>query len=160
MIDLPFKIPESKTEMFDLIHSTRTELTKMWQGLSEAQMLQVPGPQEDWSVKDMIAHLTWWENYMMLQILLVKAGQKVAGVKDYNAVNAQVYQVNKELTLAQVLADFKQSLPRVIALLERLTWEEINGGLDYRGDSILRFVGGDTFGHYYEHMEDLKQFIS
>ena len=41
--------------------SERADLAALWQGLNREQMTRRPGPQPDWSVKDLIAHITWWE---------------------------------------------------------------------------------------------------
>jgi hypothetical protein len=47
------------------IRKDRAAMAKLWGCLTEEQMTHRPGPQADWSVKDLIAHMTWWESFIM-----------------------------------------------------------------------------------------------
>jgi hypothetical protein len=51
----------NKAELIEAIRSERAELEALWAGATEEQMTRRPGPQADWSVKDLIAHLVSWE---------------------------------------------------------------------------------------------------
>ena len=56
MSDLPFEIPTDVDGIRNLFVETRALLSSQWEGLSEEQMTQRPGPHPEWSVKDIIAH--------------------------------------------------------------------------------------------------------
>src|SRR5215470_6970157 len=50
-------------ELVGRIHATNIELELLASGLSVAQMNQ-PGAVGSWSVKDVLAHIAFWERYM------------------------------------------------------------------------------------------------
>ena len=42
-------------DLLERIRKDRAALAALWDGLTEEQMVRRPGPQEDWSVRDLIA---------------------------------------------------------------------------------------------------------
>lgn len=58
----------TQKDLLTRIHSDRQSFSILWQNLTDEQMTQYPGSQEDWSVKDLIAHVVWWEDFMMKRI--------------------------------------------------------------------------------------------
>ena len=53
------------TAVLERIRKDREVLAALWGGLTEERMVRHPGPQEDWSVKDLIAHTMWWEDFIL-----------------------------------------------------------------------------------------------
>ena len=149
------KMPESIQDVLDIIAPARSAFAAQWQGLSEDEMTRRPGPQEDWSVKDLIAHIIWWETYMIDVLTLLAAGAQLPVIKDYDAVNARVFAQHAELPLDFVLASFERNWVHIKALLNSL---EIADLLDDKGRG-LGWIRGDTFGHYEEHSPDLVRYI-
>jgi len=148
----------------DLIARTkidRAEFANLWSGLSEAQMTQHPGPQEDWSVKDLIVHITWWENYMINRIGKIIAGTDSPGNRSLDEMNAQILEENKDRALEDVLAEFTLNVERLEAFITGLTDEQINNAdaVDYGGKQLLKFLISDTFGHYGVHRPDLETYV-
>jgi len=148
----------------DLIARTkkdRADFASLWNGLTEAQMTQVPGPQDDWSVKDLILHIIWWENYMVERIGKIVAGTDEAKKLDLDEINAEILENNKDRPLPEVLTDFENNLAGVESLILGLTDEQINDAdaVDYGGRQLLKFLISDTFGHYGTHRPDLEQYI-
>jgi len=50
----------TKQQLLDRLENAWADLQASFAGLSEAQMTQ-PGVTGDWSVKDILAHVTTWE---------------------------------------------------------------------------------------------------
>ena len=50
------------------IHDEREALAATWGALTMEQLVQRPGPQDDWSVKDLIAHVTRWESFILQRV--------------------------------------------------------------------------------------------
>ena len=147
----------------DLIARTkkdRAEFAGLWSGLTESQMTQLPGPQEDWSVKDLIVHMTWWENYMIDRIGKIVAGTDEARKLDLDEINAKILDENKDRTLEDVVSEFDANLQRLETFIEGLTDEQINNAdaVDYGGRQLLKFLISDTFGHYGVHRPDLERY--
>ena len=158
----PYPETMTKEEVIDWIRKGREEYNAVWQGLSEEEMTRRPGPQADWSVKDQIAHLSWWETFTIARVTLVVAGHDMPMFENFDAINAQVFAEHKDLTLAQVLAYFHDNLARIEGLVYSMTNEQLNDSTNYksRGHSPLRLIGGNTFGHYAEHQPDLERYVA
>ncbi len=65
-------------------------LAAAWEGLPEELMIQRPGPHPEWSVKDIIAHLCWWENFAISRIAVLAAGLEINPIKDFDRLNKEV----------------------------------------------------------------------
>jgi uncharacterized protein (TIGR03083 family) len=139
----------------------REALAQLWQGLSDEQMTGRPGPQPDWSVKDVIAHITWWEQSMVNWVSRALSGEMLARTETPDEINARIHADNRDLPLSDVLTLFDASFPLVEALLERLDDDEINDAsvCNIRDMPLLYFIVGNTFAHYADHLEDMRAYV-
>ncbi len=139
----------------------RAELAALWAGLSGEQMTRRPGPQPDWSVKDVIAHITWWESSMVSWVKRALTGEMLARAESTDEVNARVNADNRDMPLEAALEAFDASFAQVEALLERLEDDEINDAsvCDIRDMPLLVFIVGNTFVHYADHMDDMRAYV-
>ena len=139
----------------------RDELAALWSGLSDDEMNRRPGPQPDWSVKDVIAHITWWESAMTNWVSRALTGEMLARTETPDEINARVFADNRDMPLETVLAAFEASFPPLEALLDRLTDDEINDAevCNIRGMPLLYFIVGNTFAHYADHVDDLRTYV-
>lgn len=153
--------PERMTpaELWAEIQKARSEYSAVYAGLSEEEMTRRPGPQEDWSVKDQIVHLIWWEDYALVRGALLLAGERTSKRKDFDAINAQVFAMGEHLPLADVLAAFESNLKRLGALCEGISEEQLNDEADNRRPPYWLLVT-DTFEHYREHQPDLERYVA
>jgi hypothetical protein len=159
MSETPERLTPQK--LWVAIKKGRAEYSTVYANLSEAEMTRIPGAQDDWSVKDQIAHLIWWENFCIARITLMMAGEPVNIVKDFNAVNAQVYAQAKDLPLKTVLDAFAINLARFEGLLNTITDAQLNTkeGYQANGRSPYDILSGNTFEHYKEHQPDLERYV-
>jgi hypothetical protein len=150
----------TKQALLTRIRKDRADFSALWERLTNEEMTRRPGPQEDWSVKDLIAHITWWEGYTIERVETLLAGGEVRAA-DIEAINARVFAEHKDQSLGEVLAGFAASLPKVEAQIEKLSEKQLNEGNLYRsgGRSLLDFYIGNTFGHYAMHREDLEGYV-
>lgn len=77
-------------------------------------------------------------------------------------VNAHVFADNKDRDLADVLKEFDDYQQKVEAFIQSLTDEQINDAavLSFTGNtSILRFIVGNSWGHYDDHYDDLRVYV-
>ena len=147
----------------DLLERARAEraaLAALWGDLSEQQMIRRPGPQAEWSVKDVIAHITWWEGALVNWVSRALGGEMLTRTETPDEINARVYADNRDLPLTAVLEAFEKSFPAVEALVGRLTDDEINDAevCNIRDMPLLYFLVGNTFAHYADHVDDLRAY--
>ena len=144
----------TRDDLWARLVEDRAALEALWQPLDEAAMLAVPGPQADWSVKDLIAHITWWESYALLQLpaALERQGGPLTR-EQTDLINAGVYEQFAHMPLPDVLEAFAESFTQLEAAITPLTDEEINNGY------VLFLLIGNTFGHYGDHYADLAAYV-
>jgi hypothetical protein len=149
----------TKTKILDLTRSEREILEATLDQLSEAQMTQ-PGVENDWSVKDILAHITDWEKRMMQWIEESLQGQTpeqpAPGMTwdDLNKLNEQTYLANKDRPLNEVLVDFHDSYQQSLKVIEALTEEDLldPNRFEWReGRPLWYTIAANTWEHYQEH---------
>jgi hypothetical protein len=115
-------------------------------GLAEAVVL-TPGITKAWSVKDVIAHVTTWEEEALKHLPAILDGQKpprysvvYGGIDAFNALMT----ANKaKLSLAEVLEQQEQVHRRVVKVVEHVPEDALVPDSRFR-----RRLRLDTYGHY------------
>jgi hypothetical protein len=157
----------TKIRILELIRSERDALEQILAGLSEEQMTQ-PEVENDWSVKDILAHITDWEKRMVQwveQSLRDEVPQRPApGLTwdDLDGLNEQIYLLNKDRALDQVLTDFHSSYLQSLRTVEALTEEDLIDPQRFAwraGQPLWIMVAGNTWEHYKEHAEAIKNWL-
>ena len=162
----------NKIELLHKIQESRAPLDALLAQLTGEQMLQ-PGVEGKSSVKDLLAHITTWEQHMVRR-LGAAVRDKVAEVYvidpnepwepgGIDAVNEFIFTINARLPLQQVLSDFHQSLPDVLQAVSALSETDLldpEGLAQVFGYPVERVIGGDTFYHYPEHIESIRAWIA
>lgn len=145
------------------IRKDRAEFAALWAGLSNEQMIQRPGPQSDWSVKDLMAHIASWERHMLENVRLLLKGEAPHIADDEDTVNAGVFAENKDRALADVRAEFAGQMALLEERLSPLSEDQINDAQHFpqlNGKPLLYPIIGDTFGHYGVHRSDLERYVA
>lgn len=144
------------------IHQDREALAALWGGLTEEQMVRRPGPQADWSVKDLIAHITWWESFILERVTDLINGATSEPAEHQDLLNARAYERYRDRPLAEVLTAFDANGPRLEALISSLNEVQLNTPAYYRtydGVALLPVLRAGTFGHYPSHVSDLRAYV-
>jgi hypothetical protein len=159
--------PSSKREMLDLIRSERRELEAVLDELSEDRMVD-PGLEGGWSVKDILAHITWWEQRMVGWLRGSYAGKTperpAPGMTwdDLDSLNAQTYLENKDRGLGEVMTESRLSYREALAEVEKMTDADLLDGDRFewrKGDPMWHMVAANTWWHYKEHREDIGRWL-
>lgn len=146
----------SKEELFEAIHSTRYNLEKKFSQLTHDEMIW-PGSMNDWSVKDILAHLVDWEQRFVQWYQAGLHGEipetPAPGMtwRDLPKLNQQGYERHRTQPLEDVLDDFQNSYIEVIKLIEGMSEEEIftDGFYSWTGSSnLLTWIAANTYKHY------------
>jgi uncharacterized protein (TIGR03083 family) len=151
----------TQEDLLARIQSDRSAFAALWQNLTDERMLQRPGPQDDWSVKDLIAHIVWWENSMLSRVEKALGGEVVELTGTIDEINEHVFQENKDRDLSDVISEFDANMPKLEDFVAQLSDEQINNPdvINIKGHALRDFIIGDTFGHYEMHREDLQNFV-
>jgi len=111
----------TKFELLDQILTERKRLEEVLTTLTPDQMLQ-PGACGEWTVKDVLAHISAWERRMIYWIGSHLHGETpdIPPPSDVERMNAETYTHVKDKPLAEVLEEFRQSYRDALALTESL----------------------------------------
>ena len=123
-------------------------------GLSDAQLAE-PGVAGEWSVKDVLAHVTTWEEEALKYLPLINSGgrpPRYASIGGLDAFNAQTSAAKRKLSLAEVLRRFDETHQRLIAYLHTVPEEQF--GTETRFRHWLRL---DTYSHYPLHTRMIRE---
>jgi hypothetical protein len=143
-----------KQQLLDKIEHAWMDLRQSYEGLSEAQLTQ-PGVTGDWSVKDILAHVTIWEQEALKYLPLILRGERLPRYKDLyggiDAFNAQMTASKQALSLSEVLEQLKESHRRLVAFIQAAPDNQVAAETPFR-----RRVRLDTYSHYPIHAGDIR----
>ena len=144
--------PDEGTPVAKRMRAEHARLEALLASFSGEEIAQ-PGRFGEWSAKDMLAHITFWEQRLIAYVngakeSLVQPDEDEQAAID--RVNAEVLAANRARPLAEVRAAFDESYRQTLALAESLSAEDL-------ADEVLyNLLAGDTFEHYHEHIEMLE----
>ncbi|MBE7552241.1 MAG: DinB family protein [Anaerolineales bacterium] len=130
------------------------EIKASYAGLSDSQLTE-PGVIDNWSVKDILTHVTTWEEEALKYLpLIVKGGRpprysvKYGGI---DAFNAQMTEQKRGLSLADVLGQLDETHGRLIAYVQGVPEEQFTQETPFRHRLRL-----DTYSHYPIHTKMIR----
>jgi hypothetical protein len=130
------------------------DFEQSYAGLSDSQLL-IPNVTGRWSVRDIIAHVTWWEEEALKHLPLIREGGrpprysvKYGGI---DAFNALMTEQRKGLSLAEVLRQHDAVHARLVEYVRNAPED-----LFTRETRFRRRLRLDTFGHYPVHARAVR----
>lgn len=149
-------------ELIKMVKRERANWESLVQQIDQEKMTQ-PGVAGEWSLKDIIAHITWHEREM---VGLIKA-HALVGSELWNLPsderNAAIYAEFKELPLDQVLKESNQAYKQLVEVLPSLSDQDLtnpdsfpNMPPDWQPWVI---IAQNTYEHYQDHIDDLKRWM-
>jgi hypothetical protein len=159
--------PTSKTELLTSIKAERKNLERALKGLSATDMIKAASPGE-WSIQDIMAHITAWEAFLRQRYETGLRGEKQTmpdwskpGVID--EINLNIYKQNHDRWLKEVQKEFKESYKKTLKTVKSIPEEAMftRNKYEWTGKATLAdYIEGNTCGHYAEHIamiEAIKQ---
>lgn len=168
---LPLNLPTTKEETLAQIRSEFAAFVELVEQLPAAARLQpIAGTL---TVKDIVAHITDWEAWMLLRIrsaavgeylpsrdtLITQADPSVSGI---DALNAEIYARYKDAEWETVWEDLLRTHEESLVELDLLTDKDLFDPTRSRqvtgieGEPAIELVFGNTAEHYREHADELR----
>jgi hypothetical protein len=146
----------NKRVILECIRTERRRLERNLERLSDEQMTMV-GVVGEWTVKDLLAHLSDWEQRFI--------GWYEAGVRgeipetpapgisweDLDVLNQRIYEKHRNRALEDVRREFAASYKRVLAVVEGISEEEMFSVGRYAwlgGNNLVGVILANTANHY------------
>ncbi len=144
----------TKEQLLERLERAWVAFERSYAGLTAEQMVQ-PGVTESWSVKDILAHITWWEEEALKYLpVILQGGQPPRYSVLYgglDAFNALMTEQKRGLPLSEVLQQLEQTHRRLLAYLETVPEEQLATETRFR-----HRLRADTYGHYPLHAKAIR----
>jgi hypothetical protein len=132
-----------------------TAFKESYAGLSDSQLSE-PGVTGHWSVKDMIAHVTWWEEEALKHLpLIIQGGRPPRYSIQYggiDAFNAQMTEQTRSLSLSDVQRQLDETHRRLIDYVQSVPEKQFTRETRFR-----RRLRLDTYSHYPKHAKAIRE---
>jgi hypothetical protein len=144
-----------KQQLLKQLDKAWTAFKASYAGLPDAQLTE-PGVTGDWSVKDILAHVTTWEEEALKHLpLIAKGGRPPRYSVTYggiDAFNAQIMAPKRSLLLAEVLQQLDETHRRLIDYIQSAPEEQFTQETRFR-----RRLRLDTYSHYPLHTKMIRE---
>jgi hypothetical protein len=110
--------------LVDTLRSERYEWNKLIEAVGEVRM-QLPGVVGGWSVKDLVAHISWAERETLLILNNRMSEGSELWYLDQEQRNERIYQQNRERPLPEVLTEAHNGFEELITGIEGLKEEAL-----------------------------------
>ncbi len=152
-----------------LIEAMRTARSNWEALLAEAgtARLTEPGVEGDWSLKDIIAHITYFETWAADNVMAFRTGapRPQAEFKglEVDEENARLYERFRARPLADVLQESLASFQYSIEAVQGLRDEDLHDPKFTRAPdadwTAFDLIEGDTFEHYNDHSTSVRAWL-
>jgi uncharacterized protein (TIGR03083 family) len=148
-----------KNEFMEMIRSARRGLDSMLAEFTRQQM-EAPGSCEDWTIKDVIAHITWYE----AEMVNVLKQHTLEGSEWWNLSlqerNAAIYAATRNESLQSVIEKEAHAYQTMLDLLEAVDESALNAPAAFAGMPTewqpWSVIASNTYEHYQDHIKQLK----
>jgi hypothetical protein len=150
----------NKSELKDAILAGRQQLAAALAQVRDSQM-ELNILHGEWTVKDLLGHLAFWEETVADLYETLRAGQTPAPF-DLDALNAKMLAEWEPVPLAEVKTREQAAFQRVLALIESASEAELFDPAHFPWTGGRAFEGifqDNTCGHYEEHLPELSSWL-
>lgn len=142
------------------------EKQREWEGFldqTDPERMDQPGVNGDWSMKDIVAHLTGWNRSLAARLQAAQRGEPQppppwpAHLQAEDDINAWIYEANRERSVSEVLDESRQVFRQLVAAVENLP-DDVKIEVIQSPDRefYLAWVDGKRFpvGEFFDHFHD------
>ena len=155
--------PTTKSELLAQMAAERHALVRLIESLPMAARLTPLVEQQ--TIKDLVAHITDWEAYVLKRIRAAVMGEHLplrVPDGDWDRINAEIYTANADHTWDDIWHDFERTSAELRLEVEGLAESDIfdveraEAVIGIAGEAVAGYVVGNTSGHYREHADDIR----
>lgn len=160
------QLPQSTSELLAQIEGEWNALLRAAGRLTPEQMITPDAG--GWSPKDNLAHLGEWMKTMLGYHLDRRPAHEVMDLPreftepwgKFDAMNAVLFERNRNRSADDVLADLKRTYAEVVARIQSMPFDDLmqpRHADDPKKRPLLLWVLGDTTDHFAEHRETIEK---
>ena len=154
------------TQLLEVMRTARSNWEALLAEVGEARLTE-PGVEGDWSLKDIIAHITYFETWAADNVMAFRRGEP-RPQSEYKGLemderNARIYERIRAKSLDQVLQESHVSFQRSIEAVHGLRDEDLYDPEFTRVPdadwTVFDLIEGDTFEHYHDHITSVRAWL-
>ena len=151
-----------KIRFLDTLLAERAEWDRVLSQIDEARMA-VPRVAGEWSVKDVVAHVTWFEREMVgVLTAYALVGSDLWDLPG-DERNRVIFEQNRQRPLEDVLTEARQVFDQLLAAVRPLSDEDLVDPGRFRdmpADWVpWQILAGNTYEHYRDHLPALRAWL-
>jgi len=143
-------VTDAKRELLEKDDLGWTELRSLIDGLTPPQ-LEERGYQEDWSVKDLMAHIGSWFAEAGIMLERMRMGTYVRESLDVDGLNSRWFETWRDKDLPTVKTELMAARARMLEEWDRLADAD---------EEARRWFYESTAEHYDEHIPRLREWVA
>ena len=158
-------LPRDKTDLMERIQREWSALMRAIEGLTPGQM---NAPMSGgWSVKDNLAHLNAWEQFLVHHYLQDQPPHQAMQMDadtfarlDETGINAVIHERSRHRPVADVLTELQRSHAQVLQALAAVSFDDLMQPRfpdDPEKRPLIGWVIGNTYEHYSEHRQNIER---
>jgi len=152
-----------KDEFLDAVRSERRQWDELVSGIDNERMAE-SGTIGDWSVKNIICHISWFEREMA-ELLETRT---LVGSDLWNLPtderNDAIFQQYRTQPLEEALSVSRESFDRLVSAIETLAEDELSDPRRYQNmpsDWVpWQIVAQNSYEHYEHHATDIRAWMN
>lgn len=131
------------------------ETQSAWiRGLSDAERNAIGTP-EQWSAKDMLAHITFWQQVTVERLAAARRGEEPRAFGDFQPVNERIFEERRTQPWEQVLAGAERTYAALTEQVRAIDEQMLTDPQRFawtRGQALSASILGNGFWHPLEHV--------
>ena len=151
-------------QIFEELDNSRERLLATIEPLPD-EALAAPGAMGEWSVVDLLAHLTVWESELVTALMQIDRGKKPARLleaySDVDGYNARSFAANRGREPDRIFDDFHGVRRQLEGWLAEFEDRDLNDTKRYQwasGRALWEIIEENSFGHETEHQVEIESF--
>src|SRR5687768_4639933 len=160
----------NKSDLLDWLQEEYQQWEALLDQVGPARMDQ-PGVNGDWSMKDIIAHLTGWNRWLVARLQAAQRSEPEppppwpAHLQTDDEINAWIYESNRGRPVGVLLDETQQVFQQLLAVIEGLPdevrIERIEPAYHLVWVGGQRFPAGEFFDHFHDdHEPDIRAWLA
>jgi tetratricopeptide (TPR) repeat protein len=145
-----------KTQLLDLLREAHTAHHAFIDSLTEAERTTAGTP-ERWAAKDIVAHLTSWQEHQGQRLAAMARGETPTSSDDYESFNQKTFEARRYRSWQEVIAELDRAFDTLIAHVQNLTDADLSDPQKaawMHGRPLWVPLAGDTYLHPQAHFAD------
>lgn len=157
--------PTTKADLLYRVADAYGALTTTLDAMPPRALI-LPGVNGEWSTKDEVVHLTFWEKRPLALLHAALDGSEpphgpfVGDDAIIDQMNAVCFTANRDRTIDDVLADLEATHTALVHAVDALPDEMLFAAGHYpwtKGIALWEAIAGNTYAHYPEHVRDIQR---